>query len=81
MIGRNERNTPCRSTIILAKGKDYEFIDGVLKHSEHDTQLRAYLDPGKYFVYCKLDATGENNLPVEASLSTYSTSFVDIKAI
>lgn len=52
----------------------------MLKHSEYDTQLRAYLDPGKYFVYCKLDPR-ENNLPVEASLSTYSTSFVDIKAI
>lgn len=50
-------NIPCRSTIILAKGKDYEFIDGVLKHNEFDTQLRAYLDPGKYFLYCKFDPT------------------------
>ena len=78
----NSKDTPCRSTIILAKGKDYEFIDGVLKHNEFDTQLRVNLDPGKYFVYCKLDPTIDgNDLPLEASLSTYSTNFVDIKMI
>lgn len=57
LLGSDHKETPCRSTIILAKGKDYEFINGVLKHNEFDTQLRAYLDPGKYFVYCKLDPT------------------------
>jgi hypothetical protein len=61
MLGSNGKETACRSTIILAKGKDYEFIDGVLKHNEFDTQLRVNLDPGKYFVYCKLDPSIEGN--------------------
>lgn len=52
----------CRSTMILAKGENYEFIDGVLKHNEYDTQLRAYLDPGRYFLYCKFDPTLSDKL-------------------
>lgn len=46
-----------RSTLLLAKGDDYEFIDGSLKYQDEDNTLRAVLDPGKYFVFAKIDPT------------------------
>jgi hypothetical protein len=35
-----------RSTLLLAKGNNFEFLDGSLKYHEQDNSLRANLTPG-----------------------------------
>ena len=46
-----------RSTLLLAKGDDYEFIDGSLKYHEEDNSLKTNLNPGTYYVFAKIDPT------------------------
>ena len=69
-----------RLTLILAAGKNYEFIDGALKYNESEVSIKAHLYPGKYFVYAKVDRDrSSGSLPVSAYVSSYGKSFVDIK--
>jgi hypothetical protein len=41
--------------LILAHGKNYEFIDGILKYNDEVASIRTRLLPGKYFVFAKID--------------------------
>lgn len=68
-----------RTTLVLAKGNDYEFMDGSLNYQEEDNSLKTRLYPGKYFIYAKVDPTQKHGLvPEKMSVSCYSTSLVDI---
>ena len=68
-----------RTTLVLTKSKDYEFMDGSLNYQEEDNSLKARLYPGKYYIYAKVDPTHNHGLvPENMSVSCYSTSLVDI---
>ena len=71
-----------RSTLLLAKGDNYQFIDGSLKYQEEDNTLKVHLTPGQYYVYTKFDETLNHKLnPESMSVSSYSTHLVEITPV
>jgi hypothetical protein len=68
-----------RTTLLLARGDNYEFLDGSLKYQEEDNMIKARLAPGKYYVFAKVDPTCKYSLvPDKMSVSCYSSTLVDI---